>query len=169
MAWRGSNSPIDRISACLIYLLPLIESLSNGSYLFAQFPLLAQAILAPLSPFISLYGLITGAVPFGRLVIFFILLLAVVRNPRLSHFLRFNTMQAILLLIALSLVEIVFQLVGISLSVAPSSSNLLATMVANLMFLAFFPAAVYAIVQAALGRYPEIPVVSEAAYQQVRY
>lgn len=167
MTWRGSNTPLDRIFACLIYLLPLLEALNYGSYLFAQFPILAQLILVPLSPFASLYGLIS-AIPFARLIIFFVLLLAVVRNPRLSHFLRFNTMQSILLLIALFLVDIVLQLVGIPLRIAPSSSNLFATVTLNASFLAFFCGSAYAIFQAALGRYPEIPFISEAAYQQVR-
>ncbi|WP_026097338.1 Tic20 family protein [Baaleninema simplex] len=168
MTWRGSSSPFDRVFACLVYLLPLLEAVTFGSYLFNQIPILGQLILVPLSPFISVYGLIS-AFPFGRLILFFVLLLAVVRNPRINHFLRFNTMQSLLLSIALFLLDIVLQLVGLPLSIFQSSSNLLAIAMSNLLFLAFFGAAIYAIVQCVRGRYPELPVVSEAAYHYVQY
>ncbi|NMG57899.1 hypothetical protein E1H12_05000 [Geitlerinema sp. P-1104] len=168
MTWRGSNTPLDRILACVIYLLPLLESVRYGDYIFNLLPLLATLILVPLSPLLSVYQGIVTAFPFAGLIIFFALLFLVVRNTNLSHFLRFNTMQSLILRIALSLLAIVGQLLGLPLQAAPTSGNLLATVLANLLFLAFFGGSLYAIIQAALGRYPDLPVVSDAAYQQVQ-
>ncbi len=168
MVWRGSSSPRDRIFACLVYMIPLLEALPYGAYLFSQLPILGTLILIPLAPFMMVNGVISSF-PFGRLILFFVLLLAVVRNPRFRHFLRFNTMQALLLSIALFLIEIVRGLLGISLVFLESSNSLMGLAISNLLFFVFFGASVYSIVQCALGRYPEFPIVSDAAYQQVPY
>ncbi|MGC9506243.1 Tic20 family protein [Baaleninema sp.] len=162
MSWRGSSSPFDRIFSCAVYLLPLLEATGFGSYLFSQIPFLGQFILIGLAPFLSVYGLIS-AIPFGRLILFFALLLGVVRNPRINHFLRFNTMQALLMSIALFLLVTVFGLFN----TVQISSNLFGNTISTFLFLLFFGVAIYSIVQCVRGRYPEVPVVSEAAYHYV--
>ena len=50
-------------------------------------------LLCHAGPFTSIYF----SSQFGPLIIFFVLFLAVVRNQRLHHFVRFNTMQVKLL------------------------------------------------------------------------
>lgn len=50
-------------------------------------------LLCHAGPFTSIYF----SSQFGPLIIFFVLFLAVVRNQRLHHFVRFNTMQVGLL------------------------------------------------------------------------
>ncbi len=167
MTRRGSQTPGDRILACVIYLLPLLESIRYGGYLFDLMPLLANLILIPLSPLLRLYGGFVQGVPFGGLIIFFALFLLVVRNRNLSHFLRFNTMQALIIKIGLSLIAIVSQLIGLPLQAAAVSGNLLVAVIANMVFLAVFGGSLYAIIQTAFGRYPDLPVVSDAAYQHL--
>ena len=156
MTWRGSTTVPDRIFASLPYLLPLIDGLSFGGFLFRQFPVL-QLLLIPLAPLMQIYSL-----PFASLVIFFALYLGVVRNENISHFIRFNAMQAILL-------DIVLMLCGL---VLPSSNGLQVAFIAetlyNMVFLGAFAAFVYAVVQSLLGRYAEIPPLSDAVYMQVR-
>ncbi|MEM6522067.1 MAG: Tic20 family protein, partial [Cyanobacteria bacterium P01_D01_bin.71] len=106
MTWRGTTTAQERFYACLPYLLPLIEVTVLGVYfagvarigLFHQFPILA-VILSPLNPLIRLYA----GFPFAGIIVFILLLTLVVRNTNISHFIRFNTMQAILLDIALIL------------------------------------------------------------------
>jgi len=49
MTWRGSTTVPDRIFASLPYLLPLIDGLAFGRFLFTQFPVL-QLLLIPLAP-----------------------------------------------------------------------------------------------------------------------
>src|SRR3712207_3899697 len=104
MSWRGSSSPSDRIFACLVYLLPLLDVIgivglalmSSGSFLG---PVLS-AIALPLSPLLSIYYGFGG---FMSLIIFFAIYMLVVRNESIAHFIRFNAMQAILFGIVLSL------------------------------------------------------------------
>jgi len=156
MTWRGSTTVSDRIFASLPYLLPLVDGLMFGRFLFQQFPVL-QLLLIPLAPLMQIYSL-----PFASLVIFFALYLGVVRNENISHFIRFNAMQAILL-------DIVLMLCGLVLPIlAKVQIAFIAETLYNMVFLGVLAAFVYAVVQSALGRYAEIPPLSDAVYMQVR-
>ncbi len=157
MSWRGSVTPQDRVFASLPYLLPLIDVLPFGVFLFRQFPSILVLFL-PLQPLI-----IINSFPFAGLIIFFVLYLAVVRNENISHFIRFNTLQAILLDIVLVLCSM---LRGILLP--GLGQNLLTETLMNVVFLGAIAACVYSVVQSLLGRYAEIPALSEAVYTQVR-
>ncbi|MBE9053256.1 hypothetical protein IQ243_23090 [Nostocales cyanobacterium LEGE 11386] len=158
MTWRGSTTVSDRIFACLPYLLPLIEGLVFGSYLLRQFPVLT-VLFIPLSPILLIYR----TVPFASLIIFFALFLLVVRNEKISHFIRFNTMQAILLNIVIFLCSILLQIVG----PIPGADFAIET-IANTIFLGIVVAVVYSVAQSLFGRYAEIPAISDAVYLQVR-
>ena len=157
MTWRGSTTVPDRIFASLPYLLPLIDGLAFGRFLFTQFPVL-QLLLIPLAPLMQIYSL-----PFASLIIFFALYLGVVRNENISHFIRFNAMQAILL-------DIVLMLCGLVLPIFSNGVQVvfIAETLYNMVFLGAFAAFVYAVVQSLLGRYSEIPPLSDAVYMQVR-
>ncbi|MEG4938698.1 Tic20 family protein [Microcoleus sp. F4-D5] len=157
MTWRGSTTVPDRIFASLPYLLPLIDGLTFGAFLFRQFPVL-QLLFIPLAPLMELYRL-----PFASLIIFFALYLGVVRNENISHFIRFNAMQAILLDIVLMLCGLVLPIFSKGLQVAFIAETLY-----NMVFLGALAAFVYAVVQSLLGRYAEIPPLSDAVYMQVR-
>lgn len=158
MNWRSSTDWKDKLFSSLVYLIPLFYSLQFGSYLLEQFPFL-QIILIPLLPLIVIYS-----IPFASLIIFIILYAAVVRNYKISRFIRFNTMQAILIDILLFLVSIVSDFIfqGIRLP-------LLTETIYNTFFLGTLVACIYAIFNCVQGKYPEIPAVSEAAHSQVPY
>jgi Chloroplast import apparatus Tic20-like len=158
MSWRGSTTFPDRIFACLPYLLPIIDVLMFGAFLFLQFPPL-QVILIPLQPIIAIYS----SIPFGSLVVFFALFLLVVRNERVPHFIRFNTMQAILLDIVVVLCSYLLR----ALTIVPGAAFALQTL-STTIFLGIVAASVYSIVQSIIGRYAEIPAISDAVYMQVR-
>ncbi|MBD2597729.1 hypothetical protein BCD64_11695 [Nostoc sp. MBR 210] len=158
MAWRGSTNVSDRIFACLPYLLPLIEVLSFGFVLLQQFPALT-VVFGPVLILWSLYR----RVRFAGLIIFFALWLLVVRNEKISHFIRFNTMQAILLDIIIFLCGILTDIVGL----IPNGGFALQTLYSTI-FLGIVAAVAYSVVQSLLGRYAEIPAISDAVYMQVR-
>jgi uncharacterized membrane protein len=167
MTWRGSTAPTDRIFACLVYLLPLLDVvglvgrqlLLSDSFLT---PLLG-AILIPLAPLMSVYYGFGGFMP---LIIFFVLYLLVVRNESIAHFIRFNAMQSILFGIVLSLFSILW---GFIFSNFLPPSSLITQTIFKTVFLATIVAVGYSILQSALGKYAEIPTISDAAYTQVRW
>ncbi|MBD2413338.1 hypothetical protein FACHB389_29640 [Nostoc calcicola FACHB-389] len=159
MTWRGSTTVWDRIFACLPYLLPLIDGLVFGSFLLREFPVL-QVLLLPLQPVLIIYGSLGQ---FGQLIVFFALFLLVVRNEKISHFIRFNTMQAILLDIVIFLCSILVRILG----QVPGTSFAIET-VANTIFLGVVVAVGYSVIQSLIGRYAEIPAISDAVHMQVR-
>ncbi|MDJ1178392.1 hypothetical protein PJF56_05910 [Roseofilum sp. BLCC_M91] len=158
MTWRGTTTVADRIFACLPYLIPLLYGVPFGISLMMQFPILS-VLLIPLSPLMQVYS-----IPFAGLIIFFILFMAVVRNPNINHFIRFNTMQAILMNIVLFLCSLVMNYI-----LQPVfGGGLVIETLNNTIFLGVLAAVGYAIAQSIMGRYAEIPTISEAAYTQVR-
>ena len=159
MTWRGSTDTKDRIFAALVYLLPLYSAFAFGDSIFQQIPFLGAALVIVLTPLAFLYSSLGS---FGSLIIFFVLFFAVVRNPRISHFIRFNTMQAILIDILVSLLGLVLKFFAQGLG-----ANLALETLYNVVFLGAFAACVYSIIQSVIGKYADIPTISEAAYSQV--
>jgi len=159
MTWRGSTDTKDRIFAALVYLLPLYSAFAFGIFIFQQIPFLGAALVIVLTPLAFLYSSLGS---FGSLIIFFVLFFAVVRNPRISHFIRFNTMQAIL-------IDILVYLLGLALGFVARGlgANLVVETLFNVVFLGAFAACVYSIIQSVIGKYADIPTISEAAYSQV--
>ncbi|PPD79753.1 hypothetical protein GOBAR_DD23327 [Gossypium barbadense] len=82
----------DRLISVAAYSLPFFNSLQYGRYIFIQYPQLG-ILFDPILPFLSLYK----SVPYASFVAFFALYLGVVRNPSFSHYVRFNSMQAVTL------------------------------------------------------------------------
>jgi hypothetical protein len=144
MTWRGSTDTKDRIFAALVYLLPLYSAFAFGIFIFQQIPFLGAALVIVLAPLAFLYSSLGS---FGSLIIFFVLFFAVVRNPRISHFIRFNTMQAILIDILVYLLGLVLGFVARGLG-----ANLVVETLFNVVFLGAFAACVYSIIQSVIGK-----------------
>ncbi|MBD2135969.1 MAG: Tic20 family protein [Sphaerospermopsis kisseleviana] len=158
MNWRGSTTVPDRIFACLPYLLPLIEVFAFGQFLLRDFPLLGIVFL-PMLPLLRIYY----GVRYAGIIIFFALWLLVVRNDKIAHFIRFNTMQAIILDIVVFLCGILTDLVKF----VPGSGFAMQTLYTTI-FMGIVGAVVYSVFQSLNGRYAEIPAISDAVYMQVR-
>ena len=158
MSWRGNTTVVDRICAALPYALILFDGLPFSESILRVVPLL-QVILAPIIlPVIVLYQ----SLPFGSLIIFFGLYFLVVRNDRVSHFIRFNTMQALLITIILFLVQLVFGLLP-----AVGALAFVVTALKTSVFLAVLTVFIYSVVQCFRGEYADLPSISEAVYLQV--
>jgi uncharacterized membrane protein len=158
MSWRGSTTVPDRIFSCLPYLLPLLHSLAFSESFFNVFPAL-QVLFLPLLPIMALYS----AVPFANLAVFLALFFLVVRNEKVPHFIRFNTMQALLvdiLLVIASLILPFFSQIG--------GLGILVTALSSTVFLGVLAIFIYSVVQSLRGVYAEIPTLSDAVYSQVQ-
>ncbi|ACK64795.1 conserved hypothetical protein [Rippkaea orientalis PCC 8801] len=162
MTWRKSTDIKDRIFGTLVYCFAIVDTIAFSGFLVQQFPIFGFLLL-PGFPVAVLYGFLGG---FGSFIAFMVLFLGVVRNDRISHFIRYNTMQAILIGILLSLMGLIMEWVLIPIL---GNSGLLTETLYNVVFLAGIAASYYSMIQSALGRYAEIPTISEAAYSQVPY
>jgi hypothetical protein len=146
-----------RLLAALAYLLPWSDALRFGGELFSLLPALAW-LAGPALPILEL----ERAVPFGGLVLFLLLFLLVVRNPRVPYSLRFNVLQAILLDIVLLLLGLAFEIV-----LRPLGGGFAVRTLANTIFLGTLVLVLFAWVQTLRGREPDIPTVSEAVRMQL--
>ncbi|MGK7932972.1 MAG: Tic20 family protein [Microcystaceae cyanobacterium] len=165
MTWRSSVDVKDRIFSVLVYLFAWFDCLGFGRFLFDQFEPLSILAL-PALPVALLYGILDSLLfGFGRFLVFIILFAGVVRNDRISHFIRFNTIQTILIGILAFLLGLVMNEVLINVF----GQTLITETLSNTIFLGGLGACMYSMVQSALGKYAEIPTISEAAYSQVRY
>jgi uncharacterized membrane protein len=171
MVWRGRTTIWHRLLSGLPYILPLIQVYQFGVVLFGQFPFL-RFLYLPLLPVMLLYDFLGQSIPligsFIGLAIFFALYLLVVRNEKIAHFIRFHTLQALLLGISASLCQAILQLVGIAQTGTTLSIPLLEGVLYNVIFIAVVAGSIYCIVQAIRGVYAEIPLISQAAYSGTR-
>lgn len=149
-----------RLLAPLIYLLPWSDAIPFGLGLdgvFNQVPLL-RLLIVPAIPFFQLQR-----VPAGGLLLFFVLFLAVVRNPNVPYFLRFNTLQALLTDIVLIVLSLAFRIL---LQPLAGGSLLMGTLSSTIV-IAVLAIQVFALVECLRGREPDLPGISQAARMQL--
>ncbi len=158
MTGRSNISGADRFFGCLPYLLPLIEIAGALTMINMLVPSLAplQTFLALLAPVLQIYAVVTRMVPLGlgSFVIFLLMFLAVVQNEKINYSIRFNTLQAILFSIVLSLWNLV----------AGLFMGEFQLMLMLIMPVVILGACLYSIASTALGKYPDIPKISENVY-----
>ena len=149
-----------RVVAPLVYLLPWSDAIPFGGPLFQQYPWM-QWFTLPVLPL----ALLERSVPFGLggLLLFFVLFLAVVRNPNVPYFLRFNTLQALLTDIVIMVLGFAFGILlrpiaGGSLLVSTLSSTIVMAVLAILLF---------ALLECWRGREPDLPGISQAVRMQL--
>ena len=94
-----------RLIGVFMYMLPWSDAIPFGSNLILQFPFLNWLILPALP-----IKLLEQGIPFGGLILFLLLFLALVRNPKVPYFLRYNTLQALLIDITIILISYGFQI-----------------------------------------------------------
>ncbi len=153
---QGSQTVADRFFGSLAYLLPIAEGYSFGIFVFEEFPIVRE-IYQIFAPLIAINS------GFGGFILFLLLYLGVAMNPRISRFIRFNVFQAILIGILLSLCRLLLQAVLLPLiGTGPVTQVLL-----NTIFFGTLALSGYGIFMSALGKYTEIPQLSETAQIQI--
>jgi uncharacterized membrane protein len=166
MNWQTNQDYIDRIFGSLPYLLPVSAAMAFGAPLFAQFHFLEYVCL----PFILIYVYVLNfsLLPLidGEFLIFLGLFFLVIRSDRLSRFIRFNTMQALLLQIGLFIGRLALSLLGLGFQGLPGAS-LVTEVISNTIFLCMIVGFFYSVYYTVQGEYPEIPAVSDAAAIQI--
>ncbi|KAL7130802.1 hypothetical protein ABFS83_13G157400 [Erythranthe nasuta] len=148
----------DRLISAITYFYPFFDGVQYGKYVITQFSPL-QAFIQPLVPAIRVFK----SFPFNGFLVFLTLYFVVVRNPNFSRYVRFNTMQAIVLdvlLIFPDLLERTFNPrdgVGLDLMMSLDST----------VFLFLLVSLIYGSSSCLLGQLPRLPIVADAADRQV--
>lgn len=158
---RGGGVPMtDRVYAVLPYLMPLLDALTYGRFVFAALPAaVSGVILGVLGPLFALYR----GTPFVAFGVFLAIYVFVVRNANVSRFVRFNAYQALLLDIALIIPQL-FSALRLGVGVPPQVVEILCSSV----FWAILLAVIYAVSTNLRGKLPDqIPGVSASVYSQI--
>ena len=166
MVRRSSVDYLDRLYAVLPYLLPITAVIAFGAFLFLQFPVL-QDIFFPVFKLNQILSISILDFISIRFVAWFCVFIFVVRSSKVNHFVRFNAMQALLLDIIVALMSAIVQLLSLILGNLAFFPFML-QIIASVTFLGITAAFLYSIFQCVLGKYAEMPIVSEVAYSQVR-
>ena len=146
-----------RLLGLIVYILPWSDAIPFGRSLFLQFPFLNWLSL-PALPLIILESL----VPFGSFLIFILLFLAIIRNPKVPYFIRFNTLQALLIDISIILMSYAFQII-----LQPFGSSLIIRSLSSTVLVAVFTIMIFAISECIQGKEPDLPAISEAVRAQL--
>ena len=148
-----------RILSCFPYILPMMDALNYGRFLFQKVPLMATIFMKPLQPFVEL----SQTCPMLSFVSFLGLFLFVVRNKSMPRFVRFNTMQALLLEIIL-----IFPQILTSSNMGGLIPFMFTEFISNMTFYAVVSIVGYSCICNIRGELPcKIPVISTAVFQQV--
>ncbi len=165
MTWRSTTEISDKLLGSLFYLVPLLDAILVGGALFkliGNFPVLtpvAVVLITLTGPVRFLYSL----APFGlgSLIVFFAIFFLVVRNPNISHFIRFNALLSILIGFMITIGSVILGLLNLP------GLGLITDTFYNVLLFGGVTAVGYCIVQCLMGRYPEIPTISEAVHMQI--
>jgi Chloroplast import apparatus Tic20-like len=154
MSSSSSETAAARFFGSIVYLIPIVEVSSFGGYVFEQFPIVRE-LYQLLGPLLLIYS-----IPLGGFILFLVLYLGVVRNHNISRFIRFNTLQSILIGILISLCGIILQYM-----LRPIFADSVVTQVLmNVVFLGTIALSFYGIGMSALGKYSEVPQLSDTAH-----
>tara|TARA_B100000073_G_scaffold234795_1_gene196307 strand:- start:94 stop:576 length:483 start_codon:yes stop_codon:yes gene_type:complete len=152
-----------RVLGLLVYLLPWSDAIPFGvgfNGVFNQIPVL-RLLTIPAIPFFALDQLIPYGL--GGLLLFFVLLFAVVRNAEVPYFIRFNTLQA--LLIDIVLIALGFAINGILAPMLPA--GLLLSTLKSAVVVAVLAIWIFATIECVRGREPDLPGISPAVRMQL--
>ena len=150
------NQIIQRATSVIFYTLPLKASLPFGFYFVSKYYFLKAIfyyLLLPINLIESLfqYG---GLGAFSNLILFLILFAAVVRNPNVPYFVRYNACQALLLDIALIIVSYLLRILTLA-------------DLGLILFVFILSIFIYSVFQCINGVEPEIPFISKSVRMQI--
>ena len=146
-----------RLISIFIYLLPLSQGIAFGKYLFIEFPLL-KLLIIPALPILYIQQLI----PLAGLLLYVICFIFIIRNPKISYFIRYNMLQAILINISLIIVNFVFNILLQALG-----ASLLVRTLSSTVFIGLLSIIIFTIIECLQGKEPDLPGISSAVRMQL--
>ncbi len=150
-------SPGAKILGVILYMIPWADSLTFGNHLYIKYPF-TQIIQIPAIPII----LIERSIPFGNLLLFLAIFIGLIRNSKISYFLRFNAMQSLLINIGIIIVSFIFEIIF-----SPFLNSLIIRTFSSTLFISLFSVIIYCVWSCTQGKEPDLPIISEATKMQL--
>ena len=146
-----------KILGVLLYMIPWADCLTFGNHLYIKYPF-TQIIQIPAIPII----LIESSIPFGNLLLFLAIFIGLVRNTKISYFLRFNALQSLLINIGIIIVNFIFEIIF-----SPFLNSLIIRTFSSTLLFSLFAVIVYCVWSCTQGNEPDLPIISEATKMQL--
>ena len=146
-----------KILGILLYMIPWADCLTFGNHLYVKYPFI-QIIQIPAIPII----LIERSIPFGNLLLFLAIFIGLVRNTKISYFLRFNALQSLLINIGIIIVNFIFEIIF-----SPFLNSLIIRTFSSTFLFSLFAVIVYCVWSCTQGNEPDLPVISQATKMQL--
>ena len=146
-----------KILGVLLYMIPWADSLIFGNHLYIKYPF-TQIIQIPAIPII----LIERSIPFGNLLLFLAIFIGLVRNSKVSYFLRFNALQSLLINIGIIIVSFILEIIF-----SPFLNSLIIRTLSSTLLISLFSVIVYCVWSCTQGNEPDLPIISEATKMQL--
>ena len=146
-----------RLLGVILYMIPWSDSLTFGNHLYIKYPFI-QIIQIPAIPII----LIERSIPFGNLLLFLAIFFGLVRNSKVSYFLRFNALQSLLINIGIIIISFIFEIIF-----SPFSNSLIIRTFSSSLLIGIFSMIVYSVWSCTQGNEPNLPGISQATKMQL--
>ena len=146
-----------RILGILLYMIPWADSLPLGNHLYIKYPF-TQIIQIPAIPII----IIERSIPFGNLLLFLAIFIGIVRNNKVSYFLRFNALQSLLINISVIIISFI-----VDIFFSPFENSLIIRTFSSTLLISIFSMIIYCVWSCTQGDEPNLPVISEATKMQL--
>ena len=146
-----------KILGILLYMIPWADSISFGNHLYLKYPF-TQIIQIPAIPII----IIERSIPFGNLLLFLGIFIGLVRNHKVSYFLRFNALQSLLINIGIIIISFIFQIFF-----SPFENSLVIRTFSSTLLISLFAIITYCIWSCSQGNEPNLPGISQATKMQL--
>ena len=146
-----------KILGVLLYMIPWADCLTFGNHLYVKYPF-TQIIQIPAIPII----VIERSIPFGNLLLFLAIFIGLVRNTKISYFLRFNALQSLLINIGIIIVNFIFEIIF-----SPFLNSLIIRTFSSTLLFSLFAVIVYCVWSCTQGNEPDLPIISEATKMQL--
>ena len=146
-----------RILGILLYMIPWADSLRLGNHLYIKYPFI-QIIQLPAIPII----IIEKSIPFGNLLLFLAIFIGIVRNNKVSYFLRFNALQSLLINISIIIISFI-----VDIFFSPFGNSLIIKTFSTTLLISIFWMLIYCAWSCTQGDQPNLPVISEATKMQL--
>ncbi len=148
-----------RILGILLYMIPWENCLSFGQYLYIKYPI-TTIIKLPAIPIIIIEQLIPLGL--GSLLLFLGVFLGIVRNNKISYFLRFNALQSLLINIGIIIINVVFQIFF-----SHFENSLIIRTFSSTLLISLFSIIAYCVWSCTQGNEPYLPGISQATKMQL--
>ena len=146
-----------KILGILLYMIPWADCLTFGNHLYIKYPF-TQIIQIPAIPII----LIERSLPFGNLLLFLAIFIGIVRNNKVSYFLRFNALQSLLINIGIIIINFVFQIFF-----SPFGNTLIIRTFSSTLLISLFSIITFCTWSCLKGKEPDLPGISQATKMQL--